>query len=108
MERDYPSTARLRAMELVCPNSGARLAWTGNGFETPDKRFQYPLVDGMALLFDESLKVTYRLSHDTVQEYYRRVPAQYAQSHHVGLAGARAFMDHLEAKLRRYIKPDDA
>jgi ubiquinone/menaquinone biosynthesis C-methylase UbiE len=108
MDRDYPSTAKLGAMELLCPNSGARLTWTGSGFKSPDDRHQYPLVDGIALLFEESLRQKYRLSHDTVQEYYRRVPAKYAQDHHVGLAGARAFMDELEGRLRRYVKPQDS
>ena len=106
-QKSFPSTEALKTMYLVCPNSGKKLVWTGDGFEAPGTGYKYPLIDGMVLLFDESLKAQYRMSKDTPQEYYRNVPQVYSQSHHVGLAGARAFMSHLESKLRKYVKAGD-
>ncbi len=92
-------------MNLICPDCGQPLQKNGEYCRCPDCKEDYPVVNGIPLLFNRKQRDQYRTSKGTPQQYYRDVAEVYDRTHHVALAGAQHFLRDFEKKIEQHVAP---
>ena len=91
---------------LICPNCKHTLEVAQIPYFCPGCNENYPLIDGIPLLFNRAQMVRYRMSKGTVQEYYRHAARNYGETHHVAFPGAQRFLVDFEQRIKKYLYSD--
>jgi ubiquinone/menaquinone biosynthesis C-methylase UbiE len=88
---------------LVCPNGCGRIVFDKASLHCPICREDFPIINGIPLLFTNELRKKYQFGTGTAQSYYRKVPNEYDKTHSVTKRGAQLFIKELENKLSQYL-----
>lgn len=92
------------AVEVRCPTCRAALRPASDAYACTGCSADYPVIEGIPLLFVPEDQEKYRASVGTVQEYYRNVADDYARTHHVSGAGAQRFAVEYEARIAPHLQ----
>jgi ubiquinone/menaquinone biosynthesis C-methylase UbiE len=96
-------TKELKLLNLLCPNGCGRIDFDDSSLTCPVCHKNFPIINGIPVLFTNELNKKYRLSESTAQSYYRNVQHDYDQTHAVTASGAHLFLEDLERKLKAYL-----